>query len=162
MKYRRHEVRVLGESSGGINTTVSVPVLQTVNAGSTPACRSARRELYGCSTGLLIQGYRVRAPGGAPCGSEATGRPHELKPRGVRVRLAPPVPVPDRPTEGCVALNHVIEVRILVRQLSLRSSLAERLFRTEEEPVRSGSEAPCVRGGMVDARGRGPRGPQGP
>lgn len=25
-----------------------------------------RRELYGCSTGLLIQGYGVRAPGGAP------------------------------------------------------------------------------------------------
>ena len=51
-------------------TTASVPVLQTGNAGSTPACRSRRRELYGCSTGLLIQGNGVRAPGGAPRGRD--------------------------------------------------------------------------------------------
>ncbi len=66
MKISRREVRALGEPLCGINTTASVPVLQTGNAGSTPACRSRRRELYGCSTGLLIQRNGVRAPGGAP------------------------------------------------------------------------------------------------
>ena len=70
MKCRRREVRVLGEPHCGINTTASVPVLQTGNAGSSPACRSRRRELYGCSTGLLIQGNGVRAPGGALCGRD--------------------------------------------------------------------------------------------
>jgi hypothetical protein len=70
VKISRCEVRALGEPLCGINTTASVPVLQTGNAGSTPACRSRRRELYGCSTGLLIQGNGVRAPGGAPCGRD--------------------------------------------------------------------------------------------
>src|SRR6185312_8231087 len=45
----------------------------------------------------LTPGNGVRASGGAR-GSEATGRPREPKPRGMRVRLAPPVLMPAGPT----------------------------------------------------------------
>ena len=54
----------------------------------------------------LNPGNGVRASGGAPCGSEATGRPREPKPRGMRVRLASPVLMPAgltgrTPRSGC-------------------------------------------------------------
>jgi hypothetical protein len=85
VKTSRREVRVLGEPRCGINTVrhkhsaaltqrlvcrPSKPGMRVRFPHAAPRKRVGRRELYGCSTGLLIQGYGVRAPGGAPSGRD--------------------------------------------------------------------------------------------
>jgi hypothetical protein len=52
----------------------------------------------------------------AHAGVTATGRPRDLKTRGLRVRIAPSAPMPGRLMAGQLALDQLIEVRVLARQ----------------------------------------------
>jgi hypothetical protein len=52
----------------------------------------------------------------AHAGVKATGRPRDFKTRGLRVRIAPSAPMPGRLMAGQLALDQLIEVRVLARQ----------------------------------------------
>lgn len=95
-------------------------------------------------------------------GVKATGRPRELKPRGMCVRIAPSALIRDRLMAGRRPLKPSTLVRPQLPEPCLCSSPGQSAAPVRRrQSVRGGPEAQCARRETVYALARGASGPQG-